>query len=149
MTITKEEVAEAVRAWCNAWHTRDIETLVAIESEAFGFGFRPFAPRDHVAEGQAAQRERLRRWFGSLDSYSLVPEDFETSVAEDVGMAWGTFIEKWQDRGQPPEQARVRFSTVFIKGAQGWQVLLYHRGIQSFTEEGHYPKTLTVVSPDN
>jgi hypothetical protein len=22
--ITKEEVAEAVRAWCNAWHTRDM-----------------------------------------------------------------------------------------------------------------------------
>jgi len=35
-------------------------------------------------------------------------------------MAWGTFIEKWQDKGQPPEQARVRFSNVFIKGAQGW-----------------------------
>ena len=31
MAITKEEVAEVVRAWCHAWHTRDVETLVAME----------------------------------------------------------------------------------------------------------------------
>lgn len=149
MAITKEEVAEVVRAWCNAWHTRGIETLVAMESEAFGFGFRPFAPRNHVAEGQTEQRARLGQFFGRMDSYSLVPEDFETSVTGDVGMAWGTFIESWQEKGQPPEQARVRFSNVFVKGAQGWQVLQYHRDIQPFTDEGRYPKTLTVISPDN
>jgi len=148
MSITKEELAEAVRAWCHAWHTRDIEILLAMEAMAFGFGIRPFTPRDHVAEGQSGQRDRLERFFGRMDSYSLVPEDFETSVTGDLGMAWGTFIEKWQDKGQPPEQARVRFSQVLTKGTQGWQVLLYHRDIQPF-EEGRYPKTLTVVSSDS
>ena len=148
MAMTKEEVAEAVRAWCNAWHTCDVETLLRMEAQSFGFGFRPFTPRDHVAEGQAKQRERLEGFFGRMDSYSLVPEDFETAVVGEVGMAWGTFIESWQDKGQPPEQARVRFSNVFIKGTQGWQVLQYHRDIQPF-EQGRYPKTLTVVSPDN
>jgi ketosteroid isomerase-like protein len=147
MAMTKEDVAEVVRTWCHAWHTRDIETLVAMEAQAVGFGFRPFAPRNHIARGQADQRERLGQFFGRMDSYSLVPEDFETAVAGDVGMAWGTFIEKWQEKGQPPEQARVRFSKVLIKGAQGWQVLLYHRDIQPF-EEGRYPKTLTMTSPD-
>ena len=63
-------------------------------------------------------------------------------------MACGTFIEKWQDKGQLPEQARVRFSKVLTKGARGWRVLLYHRDIQPF-EEGCYPKTLTVVSSDS
>ena len=105
MRITKEEVAEVVRVWCYAWHTCDVETLLAMEAEAFGFGFRTFAPRDHIAEGQTEQRERLERFFGRMDSYSLVPEDFETSVTGDVGMAWGTFRETWQDKGQPPEQA--------------------------------------------
>jgi ketosteroid isomerase-like protein len=148
MSTTKEEVADAVRVWCHAWHTRDIETLLAMEAMAFGFGFRPCTPRDHVVAGEAGRREILGRWFGGLDSYSVVLEDFETSVAGDVGMAWGTFIEKWQDQGQPPEQARVRFSKVLTKGARGWQVLLYHRDIQPF-EEGCYPKTLTVVSSDS
>jgi hypothetical protein len=58
-------------------------------------------------------------------------------------------METWQDNGQSPEQAQVRFSFVFTKGAQGWQVLMYHRDIQPFTEEGRYPKALTAVSPDN
>ena len=72
----------------------------------------------------------------------------QTSVTGEIGMAWGTFIETWQDKGQPPEQARVRFSNVFIKGVRGWQVLLYQRNIQPFLE-GRYPKTLTIVSRDN
>jgi len=56
MAITKEEVAEAVRAWCHAWHTGDIETLLAMEVPSFGFGFRTFTPRDRVTEGQAGLR---------------------------------------------------------------------------------------------
>ena len=32
MAMTKEEVAEAVRAWCKAWHTRDIKTLLVMEA---------------------------------------------------------------------------------------------------------------------
>ena len=36
MAMTKEEVAEAVRAWCKAWHTRDIETLLVMEAPSFG-----------------------------------------------------------------------------------------------------------------
>jgi hypothetical protein len=83
------------RRWCKAWHTRDIETLLATKVTAVGFGFRPFVPRDHAVAGEAEQREILRRWFSGLDSYSIVLEDFETSGAGEVGMAWGTFIEKW------------------------------------------------------
>ena len=79
----------------------------------------------------------------------MVLEDFETAVVGEVGLAWGTFLEKWQDKGQPPEQARVRFSKVLTKGARGWQVLLYHRDIQPFADDGRYPKVLTVVSSDS
>src|SRR5215471_16136294 len=63
MASTKEEVAEAVRAWCQAWHTHDIETLLALEATAFGFGFRTFPPRDHGAGGEAGLRELLEQWF--------------------------------------------------------------------------------------
>jgi ketosteroid isomerase-like protein len=149
MAMTKEEVAEAVRAWCHAWHTRDIETLLVMEAPSFGFGFRPFTPRDHVVAGEAGRRESLGRFFGQKDAYSVVLEDFETAVVGEVGLAWGTFLEKWQDKGQPPEQARVRFSKVLTKGAQGWQVLLYHRDIQPFADDGRYSKALTVVSSDS
>ena len=36
---------------------------------------------------------------------------------------------------------------VLTKGARGWQVLLYHRDIQPYTDDGRYPRALTVVPP--
>jgi ketosteroid isomerase-like protein len=147
MAITKEAVATAVRAWCQAWHTQDIQTILAMEAQAVGFGFRPLAWRDHTARGETHDQHVLERFFGQKVSYSLVPEDFETAVTGDLGLAWGTFLEAWQDTGQAPEQARVRFSKVLTQGARGWQVLLYHRDIQPFTDAGRYPKTLTRVAP--
>ena len=56
-------------------------------------------------------------------------------------------MEELQEKGRPPERARVRFSMVLTKGVRGWQVLLYHKDIQPFNDEGAYPRALTVVSP--
>jgi ketosteroid isomerase-like protein len=148
MAMTKADVADAVRAWCQAWHTRDIETILAMEARAVGFGFRPWAWRDHVALGEGRYRQAMAQFFGQKEAYSLVPEDFETAVVGEVGLAWGTFMETWQDKGHPPEQARVRFSFVFTRGAHGWQVVLYHRDIQPFADDGRYPKALTMIAPD-
>jgi ketosteroid isomerase-like protein len=82
-----------------------------------------------------------------MDSYRLELEDLQTSVTGDIGLAWGVYIEEFQEKGRPPERARVRFSKVLTKGARGWQVLLYHRDIQPFNDDGSYPRALTVVSP--
>jgi ketosteroid isomerase-like protein len=147
MAMTKEDVADAVRAWCRAWHTHDIPTILALEGHAVGFGFRPWAWRDHVARGAAQDRQAMERFFGQVDYYHMELEDFQTSVMGDIGLAWGVLIEEFQEKGRPPERARVRFSKVLTKGASGWQVLLYHRDIQPFTAEGRYPRELTVVSP--
>jgi ketosteroid isomerase-like protein len=148
MAMTQEDVAEAVRAWCTAWHTRDMQTIMAMEARAVGFGFRPFTRRDHRANARAEAGERqLERFFNQKESYSLVLEACETTVVGDVGLAWGTYLETWQDQGHPPEQARVRFSKVLTRGESGWEVVLYHRDIQPFTAEGRYPRELTVVAP--
>jgi ketosteroid isomerase-like protein len=146
MAITKEEVAEAARAWCRAWDTHDIKTILAMEARAGGFGFRQLARRDHVAIGEQRYGQILERFFDQMEYYRLQPEDLQASVAGDVGLAWGVYIEEFQEKGRPPERARVRFSKVLAKGAQGWQVLLYHRDIQPYDEEGVYPRALTVVS---
>jgi ketosteroid isomerase-like protein len=128
-SMTKEDVADAVRAWCAAWHTRDIPTILAMEAQAGGFGFRPLVRRDHVARGEENYRQTLERFFGRMDDYRLELADFETSVTGEVGLAWGVYIETFQEKGHPPERARVRFSKVLTKRARGWQVLLYHRDI--------------------
>jgi ketosteroid isomerase-like protein len=150
MTITKEDVADAVRTWCTAWHTRDMHTIMAMEARAVGYGFRPLVWRNHIANAQREGRDlSLERFFGQKASYSLVLEELQTAVEGDVGLAWGTFLEQWQDNGQPSEQARVRFSKVLAKGEHGWQIVLYHRDIQPFADDGRYPKALTVVSSNS
>ena len=147
MAITPEDVADAVRQWCTAWHTRDIPTILAMEAQAGGYGFRPLARRDHAARTEAEYRQNLERFFGQMASYSLQPEDIQTSVIGEIGLAWGVYLEAFQEQEHPPERARVRFSKVLTRGPRGWQVVLYHRDIQPFTEDGRYPRTLTAVSP--
>jgi ketosteroid isomerase-like protein len=147
MAMTKKEVADAVRAWRAAWHTGDIQTIIAMEAWGGGFGFRMLARRDHAAQGEEGRVQGLAQFFGQMDYYRMVLEDLQTSVTGDIGLAWGVFIEEFQEKGRPPERARVRFSKVLTKGASGWQVLLYHRDIQPFTDAGAYPRALTVVAP--
>ena len=65
--MTKEEVAEAVREWCEAWHTRDIQTIIAMEAQSGGFGYRALARRDHVALGEGTSWQRLEQFFGQMD----------------------------------------------------------------------------------
>ena len=149
MPVTKEEVAEAVRQLYAAMHTRDIQTIIAMAAQAGGFGFRAWARRDYAAHGEGAYVQLLEQFYDQMDYYRLELEDLKTSVTGDIGLAWGVHIEEFQEKGYPPERARVRFSKVLTKGAQGWQVLLYHRDIQPFTDAGRYPKTLTGVSPDH
>jgi hypothetical protein len=54
------------------------------------------------------------------------------------------FVEEFQVKGGSPERARVRFSKVLTNGPAGWKVLLYHRDIQPFLDDGRDPKTLTM-----
>ena len=148
MPITEEEVAEVVRRLYVEWHTRDIQTIIAMEAQAFGFGFRALVRRDHAALGTGFL-QMVERFFGQVDYFRVELEDLQTSVTGDVGLAWGVHIEEFQEKGRPPERARVRFSSVLTKGASGWQVLLYHRDIQPFNDDGSYPRALTAVSPTN
>ena len=147
MSITKEEVAEAVRAWCRAWDTHDVSTILAMEAQASGFGFRPFARRDQAAVGERGYLQMLERFFSEMEYFHLRLEDLQTAVIGEVGCAWGRHVEEFQEKGRPPERARVRFTKVLTKGTHGWQVLLYHRDIQPFGDDGRYPRSLTIVSP--
>ena len=148
MPMTKEEVAEAAREWCEAFNTGDIPTIIAMEGQAGGFGYRALAQRDHAALGEGTYwQQRLEQFFGRMEYFHCKLEDLQTSVTGDIGVAWGLLIEEFQEKGRPPERVRIRLSLVLTKGARGWQVLLYHRDIQPFDEDGSYPRALTVVSP--
>jgi hypothetical protein len=81
MTLTKEDVAAAVRAWCTAWHTRDMQTIMGMEARAVGFGFRPLAWRNHLGNTYPEGRDRsLEQFFGQKVSYSVVLQELQTAV---------------------------------------------------------------------
>jgi ketosteroid isomerase-like protein len=145
--MTKEEVADAVRAWCLAWDTHDVRTIIAMEARASGFGFRPLVRRDQGALGEQAYSHMVERFFGDMEYFHLRLENLETSVMGDIGFAWGTHVEEFREKGRSPELARVRFTKILMKGERGWQVVLYHRDIQPFGEDERYLRSLTVVAP--
>jgi ketosteroid isomerase-like protein len=149
MSITKEEVAEAVRDFYAVWKAGDMKAAARIDANAIGFGFRTAAWRDLSTRGGEAYLQMLEQFLDQMDYYRLDLEELHTSAEGDIGLAGGVHTEDFKVKGRPPERARVRFSLVLKKGAAGWQVLLFHRDIQPFDEEGRYPTTLTEVSPNN
>lgn len=145
MRITKEEVAQAVRDWIGAFNRRDLAACV-IDAEGVGYGYRTIGARDMSSLGIEGNTRLLGDFFARCDSFRTTLEQVETAVTgEDLGLAWGVFVEDFQEKGRPPERARVRFSQVMRKTADGWKILLFHRDIQPFGEDGRYPRELTTI----
>lgn len=95
-----------------------------------GYGFRTIEARaaSPADQGLAASMEY---WRVTLD-------ELHTSVAGDIGLAWGVHTEEFKRKGQPPETVRVRFTNTLRWNGQEWENLLYHRDAQAFDAEGRY-----------
>ncbi len=144
MSITADEVAQATRDWLGAFSLGELERAFSIESTSFGYGFRNRQWRDIAAAGDAYGRA-IGQWFEGLSHYSLQFEELHSRVAGDTGFAWGVYVEETEAPGHPRERARVRFSHALQKDESGWHVLMFHRDIQPFEEDGRYPRALTTA----
>lgn len=146
MRITKEEVAQAVRDWIEAFNRQDLAHACAVDSQGVGYGYRTIGARDMSSLGLERSIKLLGDFFARCDFFRTTLEQVETAVAgEDLGLAWGVFIEDFQETGRPPERARVRFSQAMRKTADGWKILMFHRDIQPFGDDGRYPRELTTI----
>ncbi len=146
MSITEKEVEEVVRSGLAAWERRDVEAIVAnSRGRGLGFGYRTKVERDRSGASDTEVARWTEAWLGTLENYRLRFEELHAAVDGDIGLAWGVYIEEFQHKGQPPERARVRFTTTLKMRADGWESLLYHRDIQPFDEDGNYPRSLTQV----
>ena len=103
-----------------------------------GTGFRPLARREPIPHTPKPNTGKSWNGFSARWHTTRVqPENIRTSVMGEIGLAWGGYMEEFQEQGHPPERARVRFSKVLTKGARGWQVwLLYHRDIRPLQRMG-------------
>lgn len=145
MTITAEDVAEAVRGWAASFGTRELNHGLGMEAKSFGYGFRNRQSRDIGATG-GAYAERIGKWIPGLTHYSLEIEELRTRVAGDTGFAWGFYVEETESPGEPRERAVVSFSKALQRDADGsWHILMFHRDIQPFDDRGSYLKELTAT----
>ncbi len=144
-TITKEEVAGAFSEWVEANSNWDFERLWRFEASGIGFGYRTAAARRMGSITEDDFRRVGEEAKGRMNRYRMETETLRTAVDGDLGLAWGWYVEDFQEKGLPPERARVRFTQAMRKDADGWRVVIFHRDIQPYAEDGQYPRSLTAV----
>jgi len=92
-------------------------------SGGVGYGFRTFAARNGVPDS-----------VPSMESWRVTLNELNTSVAGDIGLAWGVHTEEFRMRGQPLQTVRVRFTNTLRWDGERWVNLLYHRDAQVFPD---------------
>jgi ketosteroid isomerase-like protein len=146
MAVENKEIAEAVQRYLSTFSTGDMETFAKIEAAVVGFGFRTIGWRSRTRDlGVEAFVERAKKNRENFEVYHAEMEELNTSAEGNIGLAWGFWVERFKVKGRPPEEARVRFSFVFKKEADGWRMFMYHRDIQLFDKEGRYRTEFTKV----
>ena len=146
MSVENKEIAEAVQRYMSTFSSGDFETFTQIEAHVAGFGFRTIGWRSRTRDFDVkAHAERLKKNRDNLEYYHAEMEELNTSAEDKIGLAWGFWVERFKVRGQPPEQAHVRFSFLFKKEANGWRMFMYHRDIQPFDKDGRYLTEFTKV----
>ena len=141
-SVEHDQIAADLEAGFSLWSAHDAASL-AERDRGVGFGFRTRDARPPV--GREAYRRGLERFFAQMESYTIELDELHTKVDGDVVLAWGFFIENYQLRGQPPERARVRFTSASRITDDGLKPLIFHRDIQPFDETGRYLQSLTRV----
>lgn len=104
---------------------------------AKGYGFRTLAARDVYTEEE--YRELMQRFNDSMERFKWWIEELNVRIDGDIGLVWGFHIEDFKVKGREPERVKVRFfMTLHYNEDMGWQILMGHRDIQKFDEQGIY-----------
>ncbi len=134
---TPAMVEAQIREWIAAYDSNDVARVLKADPRADGFGWRAVGVRSSkTPESERAQT--LRKFFGGMDYYHVIPGELHTEVDGNIGLAWGFFTEDFRQKGRNPEKLRVRFTTTLKYDNGEWRTLLYHRDIQNFDGRGNY-----------
>jgi ketosteroid isomerase-like protein len=134
----KQELRSHIEYEFEAWNNKDFDKIVSM-GYAVGFGFRSREPRKKDVNPESIRTD-LKTWFDTIEYYKITPEEINILIdGSDIGLVYGFYIDEIKHKGQTPEKYRVRFSETYRKGKDGkWHMLLYHRDIQHFQENGLY-----------
>ena len=144
MSIQDEEIAEVFRKEKLAWDSKDIDGIIEAYGR-FSFGYRISAWRDFENYTKEQLRSALENFYEDMEYLRRYDTELSTWSEGDIGLAWGFSMEECKHQGQPPERVRTRFTQVYRKVDGEWRMLVSHKDIQPFDEEGKYLKEFTRV----
>ena len=91
MSITKEEVAEAVRRYVARFNSGDMKAVVGMDAGCVTLSWRGAAWRDLRAISEDVYLKALQQLREPFEYRRVDLEELNTSVESDIGMAWGIF----------------------------------------------------------
>ncbi len=139
MTIQDEEIARLWRKEKEVWDLKDIYGIFESFKGSQGYGYRIKAWSSPLKD-TLEQRQYAEKWLDDIEYFRHTDIDLNTWSEDDLGLAWGSYTEEFKHKGQSPEKTRIRFTSTYKKYGDKWRLIMFHKDIQPFTEEGLYLK---------
>jgi ketosteroid isomerase-like protein len=124
----EKELRATVERLLKAWNEQDLDTASEIQGDAIGYGYRTKPPR---LWNEKTSKAANKWFFASMEIFETnLKDDLIVRVEGSVGLALGSFIEKFKPKGGELQTIEGRISTTFIRADGKWKMVLYHRDTQ-------------------
>lgn len=107
-----------------ALNARDVDTIVAIEGGAVGLGWASVTARHNEP---AAFKERLERWFGTMEDFEIELVDESYRVVGSTGLVIGVLVRREKLVEGKPLTRWLRYSATYVREGKTWRMVQYHR----------------------
>jgi ketosteroid isomerase-like protein len=118
-----EELKTTVEQLIGALNKRDLDAWSPfVHDQAVSFGLiSPFP-----AEGKAALRQGFQGLFATMESFTIVPLNWQYRTVGDIGYAWGHVMVSFKQKDGPARIMRGREIMTYTKVGGKWQMVTVH-----------------------
>ena len=118
-----DELKASVEQLIGALNKRDLDAWSPfVHDQAVGFGLiSPFP-----AEGKAALRQGFQGLFASMESFTIVPLNWQYRTVGDTGYAWGHVMVSFKPKDGPVRITWGREIMTWTKVGGKWQMVTVH-----------------------
>jgi ketosteroid isomerase-like protein len=118
-----DELKTAVEQLIGALNKKDLDAWSPlVHDQAVGFGLISPFPADH----KAALRQGFQGLFPSMESFTIVPLNWQYRVVGDSGFAWGHVMVTFKQKDGPTRIMWGREIMTWTKVGGKWQMLTVH-----------------------
>ena len=124
LSISEQELVNEYHRWSEAWNNQDVDTILEIQGESVGYGYRTNEIRINP---NPDAKKLTREWFSTMKS--IIGEDNEVNVRviADTGLVWGSFVEHIVEHDGTSRDVFVRSTLTWVKKEGVWKLVMFHR----------------------